>query len=470
MTQKYDLVVIGAGPGGYVASIRAAQLGLKVACVEKEKTLGGTCLNVGCIPSKALLDSSEHYINAKETFQKHGIETTGLKVNLKQMMKRKTEVIKKLTDGVDYLFKKNKIESYSGRASLKKENGLFQVSIQNGKKSEVIEGSKVICATGSQASELPNLAFDGKNILSSTEILDLDAIPKSLLIVGGGYIGLEMASVWSRLGTKVTVIEFMDALLPICDQELAKELHKTLKKQKIDIHTGKKCLGAKVKKGSIDVEVETRKTEAQETFQVEKVLICAGRTPYSEGLGLKKLGVEQDKRGFVSTKDNFETACQGLYAIGDLTHGPMLAHKAEEEAVACVNSIAGKKAHVHYATIPSVIYTWPELSSVGFTEEELKEKSIPFKKGSFPFAANGRAIAMNESGGKVKILSHKESDKILGVHILGPRASDMIAEAVALMECGQTARKLAEICHAHPTLSESVKEAALAVNKEAIHI
>jgi dihydrolipoamide dehydrogenase len=467
----FDLIVIGAGPGGYVAAIRAAQLGLKVACVEKEKTLGGTCLNIGCIPSKALLESSEHFAVAQNEFAHHGITVGKVGIDLAKMMERKNGVVSKLTGGVDGLFKKNKVTRLSGKARLQKGNGGgHAVVVEADGKSVTYTAPKVLLATGSVPAELPNLKFDGKDILSSTEALALDKVPEHLVVVGAGAIGLELGSVWRRLGSKVTVVEFADKFLSVIDQELARELQRELAKQGLEIHLSTSCTGVEKAGGKLKVSLENVASKEKTSITCDKVLVAAGRRPYSEGLGLEAVGVNVDKRGTVQINDKFETNVSGIYAIGDLVPGPMLAHKAEEEGVAAAECVAGQHGHINYATIPNVIYTWPELASVGFTEEELLQENVSYNKGTFPFVANGRALTMGEGRGKVKVLSHKESDVILGVHIVGPRASDMIAEAVAVMEFGGTAADLGHICHAHPTLSEALKEAGLAVHKRTLNL
>jgi dihydrolipoamide dehydrogenase len=466
---NFDLIVIGAGPGGYVGAFRAAQLGMKVALIEKRERLGGTCLNIGCIPSKALLDSSEHFYHAKTKLDKHGVMVGDVRLDLEKMMKRKDSVVDNLTRGLDALVKKNKVERFEGTGSLAGSVGsefTVEVSLKSGDK-KMIQGKKILLATGSDVIELPQIPFDRKRIISSTEALALSEVPKHLVIVGGGYIGLEMGSVWARLGSKVTVLEFMDRLLPMCDTQAAKELQKHLTKQGLDIKLSTKCLSAKVSGSQVICEVE----EAGKTGKIEcdYVLVCAGRRPFTDGLGLQKVGVELDNRGRVKINKHFETNIKGIYAIGDIVEGPMLAHKAEEEGVAAAEFMNGKPGHVNYGVIPSVIYTWPELASVGKTEEELKAAGVSYKMGSVPFMANGRAKAMESTEGFVKILADSQTDKLLGVHIVGPWASDLIAEAASVMEFGGSSEDIARTCHAHPTLSETVREAALAVEKRTLN-
>jgi dihydrolipoamide dehydrogenase len=467
VTQRHDLAVIGAGPGGYVAAIRAAQLGMKVACVEKRASLGGTCLNVGCIPSKALLDSSELYHLAKERFGRHGIKVDGLGLDVAAMLKRKDEVVKGLTDGVRFLFRKNKIESIHGIAKLTSPTAV-QVAKNEGGTVE-LEARHILLATGSEPVPLPFLPFDGKAIVSSTEALCFDRVPNHLVVVGGGYIGLEVGSVWRRLGAKVTVIEFLPRIVPIADIEVGELLKKSLAKQGLEFHLETKVTGAKVEGEMVTVAAETKDGKGL-TVECDKVLVAVGRRPYTEGLGLQAVGVSVEaKTGKVPVDDHFRTNVPSVLAIGDLIAGPMLAHKAEDEGVAAVEILAGKPGHVDYNTIPSVIYTWPEMASVGITEEQAREQNLKYRVGKFPFLANGRAKAMDETEGLVKILADEKTDRVLGVHIIGPRASDMIAEAVTTMEFAGSAEDIARICHAHPTLSEAVREAALAVDRRAIH-
>jgi len=470
-TENFDLVVIGGGPAGYVAAIRAAQLGMKTACIEKRKTYGGTCLNVGCIPSKALLDSSEHFYHAKTKFQKHGIVLGEVKLDLAQMMKRKEGVVRQLVNGVGGLLKKHKVEAIIGKAKLlPSKSPSYQVEVETETGPRTVTAAKVLLATGSEPINLPFLPFDGKNILSSTEALELTEVPKHLVVIGGGVIGLEMGSVWLRLGAKVTVIEFQDRICNVVDKQVGQELYKSLVKQGMEFKLATKCTGASKKGEWMIVQTEDIATGTQGQIECDKVLVCTGRRPYSDGLGLEALGIKKDKAGRVETDGHYQTAAPGIYAVGDLIVGPMLAHKAEEEGIAAVELMAGQAGHVNYEAIPNVIYTWPEVATVGYSEEELKAKGVAYKVGSFPFAANGRAKAMEESEGFVKVISDQKTDRLLGMHIVGPWASDLIGEAVSVIEFGGSAEDIARTCHAHPTLSEVVKEAAMAVDKRQIHM
>jgi dihydrolipoamide dehydrogenase len=462
----YDLIVIGAGPGGYVAAIRAAQLGLKVACVEKQY-LGGTCLNVGCIPSKALLDSSEKYYAAKNQFAKHGINVGQLSLDLTKMMARKADVVKSLTGGIGMLFKKNKVDHLPGIGTILKP-GTVQVAAADGTLTTHTT-KRILIATGSEPSAVPALPFDGKNILSSTEGIALTEVPKKLLVVGAGYIGVELGSVWNRLGSEVTFVEFLDGVLPPSDRECANALQRSLEKQGMKFKFKTAATGAKVEGGKIIVSVEDRETKEKSTIEADKVLVSVGRRPMIEKLGLEHAGVKTEK-GFVVVDDHFRTNVEGIYAIGDAIGGIMLAHKAEEEGAAAVEMMAGKGGHVNYATCPAVVYTHPELASVGLTEEQLKKAGTEYKVGKFPFIANGRAKGMDETEGFVKVLADAKTDRILGVHILAAHASDVIAECVVAMEFASSAEDLARSFHAHPTLPEAVKEAAMNVEKRAIHI
>jgi dihydrolipoamide dehydrogenase len=467
VADSYDLVVIGAGPGGYVAAIRAAQLGLKVACVEKRASLGGTCLNIGCIPSKALLDSSELYHLAKGRFARHGIRVDKVEIDVPAMLARKDEVVKSLTTGVAGLFKKNKVEPVYGDATLVSPTS---VKVKKSGGGEVtLEAKHILLATGSAPVALPFMPFDGKVVVSSTEALNFEKVPQHLVGVGGGYIGLELGSVWKRLGAKVTVIEFLPRIVPMADLEIGAALHKSLVKQGLEIQIETKVTGAKVANGKATVTAETKDGKAL-SYEADRVLVAVGRKAYIEGLNLEGVGVKFDPRSNkVAVDGHSRTNIPTISAIGDLIDGPMLAHKAEDEGIAVAETLAGKPGHVNYETIPSVIYTWPEMASVGITEEQAKERGIDYRVGKFPFLANGRAKAMDESEGMVKILADAKTDRVLGVHILGPRASDMIAEAVTTMEFAGSSEDIARICHAHPTLAEAVKEAALAVDKRAIH-
>lgn len=468
MAKEFDVVVIGSGPGGYVCAIRCAQLGLKTAIVEKDKTLGGTCLNVGCIPSKALLDSSEHFHQVSHDLNTHGIDVSGVKLDLKKMIARKDKIVSELTGGVAYLMKKNGIEVIQGLGRLKS-NTEVEVLSSSGK-SETLKVKNIVLATGSVPNSLPGLEYDGKRVISSTEALALNEVPKHLVVIGGGYIGLEMGSVWLRLGSKVTVLEYADQICGTMDLQISKRLLQILKKQGMEFQLGVKVTKAENKGKKVQVSFEGKKDGEAQTIDADYVLVAAGRRPFSEGLRLDAVGVEKNERGFVKVDDHFRTTAQNIYAIGDLIPGPMLAHKAEEEGVAVAEILAGQAGHVNYNTVPGVIYTWPEVASVGQTEEQLKEAGIKYKVGSFPFAPNGRAKAMGMTDGIAKVLADEKTDKILGVHILGPRASDMIAEAVVAMEFGGSAEDLARSFHAHPTLSEVLREAALAVDKRARQI
>jgi dihydrolipoamide dehydrogenase len=467
VADRFDLVVIGAGPGGYVAAIRAAQLGMKVACVEKRASLGGTCLNIGCIPSKALLDSSELFHLAAHRFGTHGIRVGDVQIDVPAMLARKDRVVKDLTDGIRFLFKKNKVEPVFGAARLTAPTTVAVALNDGGER--VLEAPKIVLATGSAPVELPFLKFDGRTVVSSTEALNFDRVPEHLVVVGGGYIGLELGSVWRRLGAKVTVVEFLPRIVPMADVEVGNALFKSLQKQGLEFHLETKVTGATVTDGRAVVSAQA-KDGATLALDADRVLVSVGRKAYLDGLGLDAAGVAFDPRtNKVATDAHFRTNVPSVYAIGDLIDGPMLAHKAEEEGVAVAEILAGKPGHVDYNTIPSVIYTHPEMASVGITEEQAKERGLDYRVGKFTYAANGRAKAMDESEGFVKILADAKTDRVLGVHIIGPRASDQIAEAVAVMEFHGSAEDIARTCHAHPTLSEAVKEAALAVDRRAIH-
>ena len=464
--EDFDLIIIGAGPGGYVAAIRAAQLGMKVACIEKETSLGGTCLNIGCIPSKALLNSSEKFVEISNHAAEHGIKTSKVDLDLDVLMQRKTKIVKKLTTGIGFLFKKNKITHIPGSGSFVDSK---TVSIKNGKQEITASAKNFIIATGSSSIEIPNIPIDEKQIVSSTGALSLTKVPKSLLVIGGGYIGLEMGSVWSRLGSKVTVVEALDRIVPTMDGEIAREFMKMLQKQGLEFKLSHKVSSAKSSKSGVDVEMETSdKKVIKENYEV--VLMSVGRKPNTEGLGLEKIGVKLTDKKSIEIKDNFQTSVKGIFAIGDVAPGPMLAHKAEEEGVACVEYINGQKPHINYDAIPAIVYTNPEIASVGKTEEQLKEENKEFKTGKFPFMANGRALTTSASEGFVKILADKKTDEILGAHIIGHDAGQLIAEIVTTIEFGGSAEDIARVCHAHPTTSEAVKEAALSVDGRAIHI
>lgn len=464
---KYDVTIIGSGPGGYVAAIRCAQLGMKTALIEKYDTLGGTCLNVGCIPSKALLDSSEHYYNATHHFVEHGIGVSGLKVDLAQMIKRKNEVVGQTVAGIDFLMKKNKIDVYHGVGSFKDSK---TIRIKNSKEEIVIESENTIIATGSKPASLPFIQIDKKRVITSTEALELKEIPKHLIIIGGGVIGLELGSVYARLGAKVTVVEFMDSIIPTMDKALGKELQKILKKQGFEFLLSHKVTSVKNTGKLVQVEAENPKGD-KITLDGDYCLVSIGRKPFTEGLGLEHAGVKVNERGQINVDDHLRTTVPNIYAIGDVIPGAMLAHKAEEEGVFVAETIAGQKPHINYNLIPGVVYTWPEVASVGFTEEQLKEKAIPYKTGLFPFKASGRARASMDTDGFVKVLAHEKTDEILGVHMIGPRVADMIAEAVVAMEYRASAEDIARMSHAHPTYTESFKEACLAATENrAIHI
>jgi dihydrolipoamide dehydrogenase len=460
---EHDLVVIGAGPGGYVAAIRAAQLGMNVACVEKEAALGGTCLRIGCIPSKALLESSELYHESKHAFASHGIVSSDVRLDLAQMHKRKDGIVGELTRGVAGLFKKNKVARYAGTGRITAP-GRVAVTGADGATTEVA-AKHIVIATGSTSAGLRGVEVDGERVCTSTEALAWTSVPRSLAVIGAGAIGLELGSVWCRLGAQVTVLEYLDRILPANDAEIAKEAQKALEKQGLKFVLGAKITGAR--KDGDGARVERENAEA---LHCERVLVSVGRKPNTEGLGLAELGLALDARGRIPVDLHFRTAIEDIYAIGDVIPGPMLAHKAEDEGVACVEHIVTGYGHVNYDAIPNIVYTAPEVASVGKTEEELAAAGLPYRKGSFPFLANGRAKALGHTTGRVKILAHKETDRVLGVHILGARAGDLIAEAAAAIEFGASAEDLARTCHAHPTLAEALKEAALAVDGRAIHI
>ncbi|MDH3242435.1 MAG: dihydrolipoyl dehydrogenase [Alphaproteobacteria bacterium] len=465
---SFDLIVIGAGPGGYVAAIRAAQLGFKTACVESRDTLGGTCLNVGCIPSKALLHSSELYELAASDFATFGIKATGLGVELSKMLGHKDKVVGDLTKGIEYLFKKNKVTWLKGRGAIAKP-GAVKVTPAKGR-AKTYEAKNILIATGSDVARLPGVEIDENRIVSSTGALSLPKVPKHLVVVGGGYIGLEMGSVWRRLGAKVTVVEFLDAVLPTMDGEAAKQMQRLLTKQGMEFRLGTKVLAAETSNRGVTLTVAPAKGGEQEEIKCDHVLVAIGRVPYTDGLGLKQAGVEMDDRGRVKIDGRFQTNVPGIYAIGDVIEGPMLAHLAEEEGIAAVEVMAGQAAHVNYDAIPGVVYTYPEAAAVGKTEEQLKQAGVAYTAGKFPFSANSRGRANDETDGFVKILADAKTDRILGVHIVGPDAGTLIAELALAIEFGASAEDVARTCHAHPTLNEAVKEAALAVAGRAIHI
>jgi dihydrolipoamide dehydrogenase len=468
MSDQFDLVVIGAGPGGYVCAIRAAQLGLKVACVEKRATLGGTCLNIGCIPSKALLHASEMYAEATGHMADLGITAKNVTIDLKKMMSFKDEGVDGNTKGIEFLFKKNKVEPVYGTAKIAGA-GKVEVALNEGG-TRTLEAKNIVIATGSDVMPLPGVEIDEKRIVSSTGALSLPEVPKHLLVVGAGVIGLELGSVWARLGAKVTVVEFLDRIIPGTDAEVAKQFQRVLKKQGFDFKLGTKVTGIEKTKSGLKVSVEPAKGGDGDVIEADYALVAIGRRPYTEGLGLAEAGVEMDERGRVATDAHFKTNVDGIYAIGDAVAGPMLAHKAEDEGVAIAEILAGQSGHVNYDVIPGVIYTAPEVATVGKTEEELKEAGIDYTVGKFPFSANGRAKVNKQADGFVKVLADSRTDRVLGVHILGMDAGNMIAEAAVAMEFGASAEDIARTCHAHPTLSEAVKEAALAVDKRALHM
>jgi dihydrolipoamide dehydrogenase len=467
--EKFDVTVIGSGPGGYVAAIRCAQLGFKTALIERYATLGGTCLNVGCIPSKALLDSSEHYHAAEHKFAEHGIELKNLKVNLPQMIKRKAEVVKMTCDGINFLMKKNKITVFSGHGSFVNKNTI-EIAKADGNK-EQIETAKTIIATGSKPSSLPGVTVDKKRIITSTEALELQSVPKHMIIIGGGVIGLELGSVYARLGAKISVVEFMDGIIAGMDKSLGKELQRVLKKELgFEFYLKHKVTSATTAKNEVTVTAENDKG-VKIDLKGDYCLMAVGRRPYTDNLGLDKAGVRLDNRGKIEVNDHLETSVQGIYAIGDVIKGPMLAHKAEEEGVYVAELMAGQHPHMNYNLIPGVIYTWPEVAAVGLTEEQLKEQGKKYKVGNFSFKASGRARASMDTDGFIKVIADEATDEILGVHMIGPRAADMIAEAVVAMEYRASAEDIARICHAHPTFTEAMKEAALdATGKRALHM
>ncbi|WP_026872982.1 dihydrolipoyl dehydrogenase [Inquilinus limosus] len=459
----YDVIVIGAGPGGYVAAIRAAQLGLKTACVEKMPTLGGTCLNVGCIPSKALLQASEKFEEARHALAGFGVKVAGVELDLPGMLGHKDKVVKANVDGIDFLFKKNKIDRLLGHARFTAKD---RIEVEG----KVYAAKNFIIATGSDSTPLKGVEVDEKRIVTSTGALSLPEVPKHLVVIGGGVIGLELGSVWARLGAKVTVVEFLDRILPTNDGEVSKQMQRILAKQGIAFKLSSKVTGATQTDKGVTLTVEPAKGGDAETIEADYVLVSIGRRPYTDGLGLDAAGVELDERGRIRTDKHFRTNVEGIYAIGDVIAGAMLAHKAEDEGVAVAEILAGQAGHVNYDAIPNVVYTWPEVASVGRSEEELKQAGVAYKAGKFPFLANGRARAMNATDGFVKILAEAKTDRVLGVHIIGAEAGTIIAECVLAMEFGASAEDIARTCHAHPTLNEVVKEAALAVDGRPIHI
>ncbi|WP_339700515.1 dihydrolipoyl dehydrogenase [uncultured Roseivirga sp.] len=465
---KYDVTVIGSGPGGYVAAIRCAQLGMKTAIIEKYDTLGGTCLNVGCIPSKALLDSSEHYHNAAHTFKTHGIDLDNLQVNLKQMIDRKAGVVTDNVNGIAFLMKKNKIDVHTGVGSFIDKNNI-KVTDKDGKEAK-LETDKVIIATGSKPSSLPFIKIDKKRVITSTEALELKEVPKHMIVIGGGVIGMELGSVYARLGAEVSVVEYMDSLIPTMDSTMGRELKKSLKKLGFNFYLGHKVTEVKGTAKNVTVKAENSKGETVE-LNADYCLVSIGRKPYTDGLGLENIGITPDDRGRIEVDEHLKTKVDNVYAIGDVIKGAMLAHKAEEEGVFVAETIMGQKPHINYNLIPGVVYTWPEVAAVGYTEEQLKEKGVEYKTGSFPFKASGRARASMDTDGLVKVLADKKTDEILGVHMIGPRTADMIAEAVVAMEFRASAEDIARMSHAHPTYTEAFKEACLAAtDNRALHI
>ena len=461
--KKHQMIVIGAGPGGYVAAIRAAQLGVDVAVVEKNKVMGGTCLRVGCIPSKALLESSEKFEELQKQIAVHGIDVEGVSLDLGRMLKRKDKIVQGLTKGIEALFKKNKITRYVGEAKFTKDKTIAVVN--GGKQMEELEAEHVIIATGSRSATIAGVELDGELVDTSTEALEYQDVPKRLAVIGGGYIGIELGSVWRRLGAEVTVVEYLDRILPGIDSEIATEAQKLLKKQGLKFELRSRVQGTKVEKGKVLIE-----RRGGDPIEADRVLVAVGRAPYTTNLGLEEIGVKLDDRGWIQVDENYQTNIDGVYAIGDVIPGPMLAHKAEEEGIACVEKIVTGYGHVNYKAIPAVVYTHPEIASVGKTEDELKDEAVEYRKGKFPFIANGRAKAIEYTDGFVKILTHAKTDRVLGVHIIGPHAGDLIAECTAAMEFGASGEDIARTCHAHPTLSEAVKEAALATEDRAIHM
>ena len=466
MDNNFDVIVIGGGPGGYVCAIRAAQLGLKTACVESRGTLGGTCLNVGCIPSKSLLNMSESYHKAHKEFQSQGIEFSDLKLNLDKMMSSKNKSVQTLTKGIEFLFKKNKVTYLKGKGVLFSEN---DVVVYEGEKKTSYKSKNIVLATGSAPSSLPGIEIDEQNIVSSTGALEFKEVPKNFAVIGGGVIGLEMASVWSRLGSNVTVLEYLDHITPGMDKEVSSEFLKILTKQGIKFKLSSKVTAVTNKGNQVEVSFENNQTSQKEAMLVDKVLVAVGRKPYTEGLNLNKLGIKKDPQGRIEVNEKLQSSIKNIYAIGDIIKGPMLAHKAEEEGIAVAEIIAGQAGHVNYNTIPGVIYTSPEVAVIGKTEEELKKENINYKVGKFPFLANSRAKVNNEPDGFVKILAESKTDRVLGVHMIGPHTGDLIAEMGLAMEFGASAEDIARTCHAHPTYTEAVKEAALAIDKRAIH-
>ena len=466
--RRYDLLIIGGGPGGYVAAIRAAQLGMAVACVEKRGALGGTCLNVGCIPSKALLHSSERFAEAKGHLADHGIELGDVRLDLAKMMARKDKVVRDLTKGIEFLFEKNKVDYIRGAGSIRSP-GRVAVELLDGG-SEVLEAEDIIVATGSEPMRLPGLEIDEDRIVTSTGALELDEVPNRLIVIGAGVIGLELGSVWARLGAEVTVVELLDHVLQGMDREIGRLTQRVLKKQGLEFRLSNRVSGARKTKSGVVVTLEPTEGGEASELEADIVLVCVGRRPYTEGLGLEGVGVKTDERGFIGVDERFQTSVPGIYAIGDCIPGPMLAHRAEDDGIVCVEMLAGQSGRIDYDLVPAVVYTWPEVAGVGKTEERLKEEGTRYRVGKFPFKANSRSRATGDTEGQVKILADARSDRVLGVHIIGPMAGDLIMEAVIAMEFGGTAEDIARTVHHHPGMGEAVKEAALAVDGRAIHV
>jgi dihydrolipoamide dehydrogenase len=465
---EFDAIIIGSGPGGYVCAIRCAQLGLKTAIIERYPTLGGTCLNVGCIPSKALLDSSERYHETVSTYELHGIKVSKVEIDFKQMIKRVQDVVSQTCDGVKFLMNKNKIEVFHGHGSFKDKN---TVTINDEKNSTDIKGKNIIIATGSKPSSLPGIEIDKKRVITSTEALKLTEIPKHLIVIGGGVIGLELSSVYKRIGSKVSVVEYADSIIGMMDKDMGKNLQKVLKKDGVEFFTSHQVTNVKNSGKEVIVKAKDLKKDKEIELKGDYCLVAVGRRPYTDKLGLENAGVKLDERGRIETDNHLRTNVDNIYAIGDVVKGAMLAHKAEEEGVFVAEQLLGQKPHIDYNLIPGVVYTWPEVASVGFTEEQLKEQKVSYKKGSFPFKALGRARASNESDGLIKVLAHKDTDEILGVHMIGPRCADLIGEAVLAMEFKASAEDVARISHAHPTYTEAFKEACLAATEDrALHM
>ena len=468
--KRYDLIVIGAGPGGYTAAIRAAQLGFSVACIDKRASWGGTCLNVGCIPSKALLESSERFVEARDRLADHGIAIDGLSLDLPRMLARKDKVVEDLTRGIAFLFEKNRIDAVTGRAHIAGPRRVGVEPAAGGGTARTLECNRILIATGSETAPLEGFDIDEASILSSTGALSLPAVPDRLAVVGGGYIGLELGSVWSRLGARVTVLEYLDGILPTMDREVARQMARALARQGMTLRTGTRVAGAERRGDAMRIAVEPAGGGAAQSIDCDVVLVAVGRRPFTEGLGLEEAGVRRDERGFIAVDRRFETSVKGIFAVGDAIPGPMLAHKAEEEGIAAVEMMAGQAGHMNYDAIPGVVYTAPEAASVGKTEETLREEGRRVKVGRFPFTANARARSKAVSDGFVKIIADAATDAVLGAHIVGPEAGTMIAELALAMEFGASSEDIARTCHAHPTLNEAIKEAALAVEGRQIHL